>query len=246
MKTRLLSFLAVAAFVLPWTALPGPAHAGERVVVELFTSQGCSACPKADALMATIADDEDLIVLSWAVDIWDYRGWEDTLSIPLSSERHSWYNTLDGSNMVFTPQVFLDGQSAYVGSRKRKVRRAIEKHRSDDSMTVDIDFDTAAEGAIALTYSAPIPQTAGVRIVFFDDAKTVKVGDGENRGRTLTYTNIVRGAIDLPAGDNTVGHRVDLGSKYARNCDAFAVLVQDRETGKILGAAIQRLKQKSA
>lgn len=244
MKTRLRLFIA-ALSLSAWPLLPAAVQAGDAVVVELFTSQGCSACPAADTLVSKIADEDDLVVLSWAVNIWDYRGWEDTLSIPLSNERHSWYNKLDGSNMVYTPQVFIDGQSGYVGSRKRKVLRAIEQHRGDASVMVDIRFDTSDKNWVSLAYSQPLPDSADVRVVFFDDTKTVKIRDGENRGRTLTYTNIVRGALDLPRGADGLGHKVDLSTAYAKNCDAFAILVQDHETGKMLGAAVQRLKPKT-
>lgn len=234
------------AAALSLTAFAAPAFAEEAVVVELFTSQGCSACPPADALIADLAQRKGVIALSWSVNIWDYIGWEDTLAIPLSSERHAWYNRLGGSNMVYTPQIFIDGEAAYKGNRKNKVLNAIEERRGDASTMVDIAFDPQDTGWVSLVFSAPLPPSAQVRLVFFDDVHDVAIGAGENRGRTLTYTNIVRGSKTLTLQADEAAYRVDLGSKFAKNCDAFAVLVQDSETGKMLGAAVRRLKAKTA
>lgn len=241
MKTR---FTALIAALIGFSSLTS-AQAGEPVVVELFTSQGCSACPAADRLMQKIVDEPDVIALSWSVSIWDYIGWKDTLAIPLSNERHSWYNRLGGSNMVYTPQMFVDGEEAYVGSHKKKIRKAISAHRGDASMMVDVSFDASAKGWVNLDFSNIIPPGAQVRIVFFDDRKTINIGAGENSGRTLTYTNIVRGSQQLKLDRDSTMYRVDMSSAYAKNCDAFAVLVQDKVTGKMLGAAVRRLKDKN-
>jgi hypothetical protein len=242
MKARYAPLLALAFGLTSVSSAP----AGEPVVVELFTSQGCSACPAADKLMGKIANDADVIALSWSVSIWDYIGWEDTLAIPLSNERHSWYNRLGGSNIVYTPQIFIDGQEAFVGSHKRKINKAIDAHRGDASVMVGVAFDDSAQGWVTLDFSDAIPRSAHVRIVYFDDAKTVPIGAGENRGRTLTYTNIVRGSETLSVDEASTRYRVDMSSAYAKNCDAFAILVQDKSSGKMLGAAVRRLKDKAA
>lgn len=242
MKTFYAPLIALAFGLTPLSS----AQASEPVVVELFTSQGCSACPAADKLMRKIAKQPDVIALSWSVSIWDYIGWEDTLAIPLSNERHSWYNRLGGSTMVYTPQMFIDGQEAYVGSHKREISTAINAHRGDASMMVDVAFDDSAKGWVTLDFSQAIPTTAHVRIVYFDDAKKVQIGAGENRGRTLSYTNIVRGSQTLSVEQDSTRYRVDMSSAYAKNCDAFAILVQDTQSGKMLGAAVRRLKDKTA
>lgn len=243
LNTRPLAALFSLAVSL---SLHHAAQAEDTVVLELFTSQGCSACPAADKVIESLAKEDDIIALSWSVNIWDYIGWEDTLAIPLSNERHGWYNRLAGSNMVYTPQIFIDGEAAYVGSRKRKIKQAIEKRRGDASVSVDIAFDASTQGWVDLDFSNPLPDSAQVMIVYFDDAVTVNIGAGENRGRTLTYTNIVRGAKQLQPGADSTMYRVDMSSAFAKNCDAFAVLVQNKQTGKMLGAAVRRLQAETA
>ncbi|MEM7571057.1 MAG: DUF1223 domain-containing protein, partial [Pseudomonadota bacterium] len=112
---RPLRSLLVAALVSTLPAFSAAAE-GDVVVVELFTTQGCSSCPPVDALMEDVAQIDDVLVLSWAVSIWDYLGWEDTLSIAESNLRHRWYNkVLAGRNMVYTPQVFIDGEEPFRG-----------------------------------------------------------------------------------------------------------------------------------
>jgi len=237
---------SVYAFCASVACLVAPAIAGEEpVVVELFTSQGDSSSPAADKVLAQLAEIEDVIALSWSVSLWDYTGWKDTLAIPLSNERHAWYNRLSGTTMIYTPQVFVDGEKAHVGSHSDEISATIESHRGDASAMVDITFDTVQSGWVTLDFDQPPPQGADVRIIFFDDRKVVEVSAGENTGKTLTYTNVVRGAMTLNIDPTSATYRVDLSSVYAKNCDAFAVLIQDRHSAKMLGAAVRRLKDKT-
>ncbi|MEM9880476.1 MAG: DUF1223 domain-containing protein [Pseudomonadota bacterium] len=222
------------------------AAADKPVVVELFTSQGDSSCPAADAVLAGLAKQDNVIALTWSVSIWDYAGWRDTLAIPLSNTRHSQYNARAGSAMVYTPQVFIDGQNAHVGSHKTEIEAGIAQQRSDASMQLDIAFSALEPGWVDVRFSAPLPANAQAHVVFYDDVHDVDVSAGENSGRTLRYTNVVRGAMVLDADEKKAAFRVDLSSMFAQNCDAFAILVQDNSSGKIIGAATRRLRLKSS
>ena len=117
-------FLAAAGSVL--AAPRALAGAPERpVVIELFTSQGCSSCPRADALFAELCADPGVLALSYHVDYWDYLGWKDTLGSPEFSQRHYDYARARGDMNVYTPQMIVDGRSAVVGSNRTEVDRAI-------------------------------------------------------------------------------------------------------------------------
>ncbi|MEO0411432.1 MAG: DUF1223 domain-containing protein [Pseudomonadota bacterium] len=239
-------FLRALAASLLLAATPTlPAAAGEDVVVvELFTTQGCSSCPPVDALMQEVARQDNVLVLSWAVSIWDYLGWKDTLSIPESNLRHRWYNQMiSGRNMVYTPQVFIDGEAPFKGkNRKDGILSTVEKRRGDSSHMVDITLDDANPGQVDIALSEPLPQTTRIHVVYFDRSYTVAVGGGENNGRTITYTNVVRGTRHITPEPGVTAYSVDLGNMFAKNCDEFAVLVQDLSTGKMLAAARHRLK----
>lgn len=235
----------LGAVVSASLSLTLPASAGKDVVVvELFTTQGCSSCPPVDAFMADVAQNEDVLVLSWAVSIWDYLGWKDTLSIPESNVRHRWYNqVLAGRNMVYTPQVFIDGEAPFRGkNRKDSILKSIEKRRGDASHMVDITLDGANPGRVDIRVSEALPETSRVHIVYFDRSHTVAIGGGENTGRTITYTNVVRGTRHITPQEGVTDYSVDLGNMFAKNCDEFAVLVQDIQTGQMLAAARHQLK----
>src|SRR5665647_2500275 len=124
MNYRHITF-AAALICTSMTAAP-PASAGEpRAVIELFTSQGCSSCPAADKLAGELAHDPSLLVMSLAVDIWDYLGWKDTLALPGHTERQRAYANARGDREVYTPQVVVNGIVHVLGSDKAAIEKAI-------------------------------------------------------------------------------------------------------------------------
>src|ERR1700730_4980196 len=109
-----------------------PAEAGERpIVVELFTSQGCSSCPPADALLAGLASRPEVLALSFHVDYWDRLGWKDPASSPEAPQLHHRYAELLGTGTVYTPQIIVDGKWQAVGSDRGEVERALDAARRD-------------------------------------------------------------------------------------------------------------------
>src|SRR3982750_4509683 len=128
MKIAKITGLTVMFFSL----LQGTAMAAERpVVIELFTSQGCSSCPPADALLATMADDPSTLVLSYHVHYWDHLGWKDPFSSAENTQRQKNYDTLLGQSTIFTPQMIMDGHLSAVGSYPDRVTAAITDAKKD-------------------------------------------------------------------------------------------------------------------
>lgn len=173
------------------TLLPGWAVAGDKVVVvELYTSQGCSSCPPADALMRELAERDDLIALSLHVDYWDYMGWADSLAQPRHGKRQRKYALAMGEKMVYTPQIIVDGHTALIGSNTAEVRAAIEAAKVQDHV---IDLDARREGD-TLRLSARAAAALGsvdVFVVQYIPEIPVTIERGENAGRTIIYANTV-------------------------------------------------------
>lgn len=206
-----------------------PAVAAERpVVVELFTSQGCSSCPPADALLATLADRPEVLALAFHVDYWNRLGWVDPFSSAWATARQSAYAAQMGSNQVYTPQAVVDGGRDVVGSDREALDSAITEARSDPSVPLTL---TASGAALQVAVDPAAPADAVLWLVGFDDRHETPVRRGENAGRTLVDRNVVRSLTRLdgwsPGG--TIAAARPEG-------DRTAVLLQAAD-GRILGAA---------
>lgn len=175
------------------TAAATPALADNMVVVELFTSQGCSSCPPADALLGELAGRDDVIALALHVDYWDYIGWEDTFANPAFSQRQLYYGHAAGSTVVYTPQMVIGGVDHVIGNRAMEVADTITAHRASAN-PVDMDA-TATEGGwqVSATWvgegSAP---AMVVQVVTYSPLEQVEIGHGENAGLSAAYHNVVR------------------------------------------------------
>ena len=167
------------------------AASGQPTVVELFTSQGCSSCPPADALLGELKRTRpDLLVLDFHVDYWNGLGWSDPFSSPAATERQRHYADLLGSNQVYTPQMVIAGRLQAVGSDRDAVADAISTAQSQKSPPVVISTKHAGAD---LDIDVGAGQGAGdVLVVGFDDQHATSVGRGENSGRMLTEVNVVR------------------------------------------------------
>lgn len=238
----LISRLAVAAGLLA-VALPGGASAADGktppVVVELFTSQGCSSCPPADKLLQDLAKDASILALSLPVDYWDYLGWKDTLASPENSERQRLYSARRGDRSVYTPQIVINGGEHVVGGdeaavgaalgRATKMTASVTLHSTPDMLEVTID-GALPEGA----------KMATVYLLHVMPSKTVEVGRGENEGRQVTYVNVVK---RLEAVGMWSGGQMELKlpqhpmKKGGKRCAVIVQLEDDSGPGRIIGAA---------
>ena len=207
-----------------------PATAGPRHVVELFTSQGCSSCPPADAVLADLSRKSDLLALGFHVDYWDSLGWKDTLGAPAHSARQRAYAAARGDGQVYTPQAVVDGRGLTVGSNGK----AIDRMMLETPLPVAIDIAGDRVSVAGGTGSGSLWR------VDYTGAAKVPIGRGENSGRTVTYVNAVRGMtlIGQWSGNAATYPLGACGS--ARGSDACAVILQagdQRRPGPILGAA---------
>ncbi len=225
--------MRLAALVLILAAAaPVAARADRPVVVELFTSQGCSSCPPADDYLRSLAAAGDAVLpLAFHVTYWNQLGWSDPYSLEAGTARQRLYARLLGQRQIYTPQMVVDGRWQAVGSDRAAVGRLIREAAGEaDTVNVEarrdggdlrIDIAASATGARAL-----------VLLVGYDPEHRTAVGRGENGGRTLIEANIVR-SLDI-AGEwrgEKLGLQVPLGAGTR-----FAVLLQD-EDGRIIGAA---------
>jgi hypothetical protein len=241
---RLASASLVAVFLI---AGFGSARAAPRALLELFTSQGCSSCPSADELLGEYAKDPSVVALSLPIDIWDYLGWKDTLALPEHSARQRAYAEVRGDRQVYTPQMVVNGSVHVLGSDRAAIEHAIAAtDRNLATMSLPVLISAAAGDLSVTVKAAPGGRESGeVWLCPLVSAIAVAVGRGENRGRTLTYHNVVRGWRKLGdfAGTDTTWS-VPLSELESDEIDAAAVLVQSgtkQKPGIILGAALAPL-----
>jgi hypothetical protein len=231
-------FLAVG-HGLPGTGVAVGGQVERPVVVELFTSQGCSSCPPADALLGELAERPDVLALSLHVDYWDYIGWTDPFASPEMTARQRAYARARGERMVYTPQMIIDGTVDVVGSREGAVLAAITSAaRNQRGVAVDIDLETAR---VSVPEGAAPEGGADVWIVFFDDKHSSEIEAGENSGRKLTYHHVVREWRRLGTWTGTPFEAALGQDAVGPNAfDGCAIIVQARGAGPILGAAVMR------
>ena len=243
--------LWLAALVLASSAFAGAGQAAETGkpqadkplgVVELFTSQGCSSCPPADALFAELAAKEDLVALAYHVDYWDYLGWQDTLSRKENTERQNDYMRAFGSRSVYTPQAVINGRVHVNGASRGEVDGALARMaRGGEGMRVAIKVSKTSDRVMIDAGDAGSgPSDAHVVIVYFDPPQTIKIGEGENTGRKMTYWNAVTG-IQTAGMWHGKAQRYELPLSEISKKGGSAVLLQsvgkDGLPGPILGAA---------
>jgi hypothetical protein len=240
MRSRILPLAAVVAFAVAPT---GVAAGDAKTVVELFTSQGCSSCPPADAYLGELAGRDDLIALSFHVDYWNYIGWNDPFSSRQWSIRQRAYGDTLKRRYVYTPQMVVDGAAESVGSERERVealiadalgRRKIEveiSHPTRDNIRVRVPADSG--------YSGP---AATVWLAFYDHTRDTAIAAGENNGVTLTNTNIVRSMARI--GDwrgSAMEWTLPVEAVGGQGRDGCAIIVQTGGNGRIIGAVAMTL-----
>jgi hypothetical protein len=226
--------MRIACLALLLAALPaGPTMAqGSPVVVELFTSQGCSSCPPADAFLTDLAKQaKGVLPLAFHVTYWDSLGWKDPYSLDAATARQRDYARSLNQGGVYTPQMVVDGALGFVGSDRAQGLEAIARAARDRPGPVPMVF--ARDGQSLVVSIGTGSGTARVLLVGFDLAHETHIGRGENGGRTLLESNIVRSLT--PIGVWT-GAAVTLRPSLPGG-EAFAVLLQS-EDGRIIAAAI--------
>jgi hypothetical protein len=205
------------------------------VVVELFTSQGCNACIKANALIADLAGRKDVLALTFPVDYWDYLGWKDTFAKPDFSARQRAYMKAAGQREVFTPQVVVDGAPQGDRSAVDKAPDLIQAALKAEPPEPDIQL---SHGQVAIGSGRAPQGGADVWLVrYLAQPQETEVKDGENRGVTVVYRNVAVGLQRLGTWSGRPRTYTLPKLPAARDGDQkLALLLQDRGTGHILGA----------
>jgi len=220
--------------------LPGMAAAAavaRPLVVELFTSQGCSSCPPADALLGELAARKDILPLAFHVNYWDDLGWRDRFELPQAVQRQSWYARRLGRSSVYTPQLVIDGREDLPGGDRAALERVLAGSRSGVPVHITAQGD---ELAIDLEAVAGLGGGEVLLLSYLPEALTA-IGRGENSGRTLKEFNIVRSITTLGSWQGRAASWRVKRSSLPADAACVAVLVQEPEAGFILGAERLRL-----
>jgi len=230
MKSLFIRLLTAGLIAMPGTA---SAQSGP-VVVELFTSQGCSSCPPADDYLAGLADRKDVLALAFHVDYWDRLGWKDTFATPEYTARQYAYGRTFKNRSVWTPQFVVGGVAYSRGSFRNEVASQIE---SLSRKPADVNLSAVSQGG-KISISAE-PLVSGlpkmiVSLVGYAVEETVQIKRGENAGRTISYRNTVRSWSDVGRWDGRTSAQLSVS---APGEPPFAVIIQAEENGPIVASA---------
>lgn len=220
----------------------GLAVAGDRpvVVVELFTSQGCSSCPPADAFLGELSRQDDVLPLAMHVDYWDYIGWKDTFARPEHTKRQKAYAYGFGTKSIYTPQMVIGGVDQAVGSHVMKVMEILHHHQMAVGR-VSLSTHKGENGRIvrvANISKLPLPQPLIAQIVHFTPKATVAVKRGENAGRSITSTNIVTNIQAFGKWDGKGEIEFTLPNPVAPDGQSAAILLQATRMGDYPGEIV--------
>ncbi|MEO1291650.1 MAG: DUF1223 domain-containing protein [Pseudomonadota bacterium] len=228
--------MTVAAGALSLFGLAADPVTASPVLVELYTSQGCSSCPPADALLAEMVEQDDVIALTLNVDYWDYLGWRDKLAKPEHTARQRAYQKAWMARSIYTPQIVVQGETGVIGSRRGEVFAAINRHAARPAQaavslaanggTLNIGIEPLAEG---------VEGPASVWLVSYTGPHVVPIGRGENAGRQVTYHNVSRSIDRIAEWDCRTP--VSLTAEIDPAVKGYAVIVQKDRVGPVLAAA---------
>lgn len=225
----------IAGLMIGLLGMAAPVAADDHpVVVELFTSQGCSSCPPADALLRELATRSDVIALALHVDYWDYIGWKDKFASPAFTERQKAYARAAGHRTIFTPQMIVAGTDHVVGNKPMRLAELIAAH-SDQPVPVRIEMIRAGDNVVIRAEAVTdVPGGMVVQIARYLPTETVEILRGENAGKTISYANIVTEWHVLGRWNGAAPLEM---TAPAPGPEPVVALVQAPRNGPILGAA---------
>lgn len=221
-------FGLTAGFAAPLAAEQRP------VVVELYTSQGCSSCPPADAMLSELSSRDDVILIALHVDYWDYIGWKDEFGHPDYAKRQRAYASRAGRRSIYTPEMIVNGKTDIVGAKPMALADAISEHKTAvPRMTLEAVRDG---GGLRVTGGIPTDGAGPMEVHVLQVApvQSTKITKGENRGKTIEYSNIAHDWRVVGTWDGT--SPLDLSVDVVGD-DRVVVLVQEADAGVIVAAA---------
>ncbi|MDE0968545.1 MAG: DUF1223 domain-containing protein [Octadecabacter sp.] len=212
-----------------------PVMADGPVVVELFTSQGCSSCPAADKMLQTLAMRSDVIALALHVDYWDYIGWADSFADPDHTVRQQRYAYVVGASTIYTPQMIVGGVDHVIGAKPMDVANLIQAHTANSTGTQIRLQRTGDQLQITGVTSRALRSGTVVQVIRYSPQETVDIHHGENAGKSLTYANIVTewSSIGEWNGDGDLNMTVNTSGK-----EPLVVIVQEPGPGAIRASAV--------
>ncbi|WP_206742045.1 DUF1223 domain-containing protein [Erythrobacter longus] len=209
----------------------------EPVLIELFTSQGCSSCPPADRLAKRLDQEEGIVVISRPVTYWDYLGWKDSLASEANTDLQRAYaqRGLSGYNGVYTPQLVVAGQLGEVGSREDAIRSKIARAGAKVDAAIRVRGSDARGFGIGL--AGKTRRQAELVLVGVDAGAEVAIGRGENRGRSIAYTNVLKGERRLAVWEGgEASHALAKGALNIDGADRYALVLREVNAGPVLAA----------
>lgn len=226
-------FIVLVALCIPLAATARP------TVIELYTSQGCSSCPPAEAYVHQLAQNPNLLTLSFHVHYFDYLGWKDPFASIANTERQKQYTSALGIGSVYTPQIIVDGENAVVGSDERAVTAAIKKAQMHQG-EIPVSITPQADGNLRISIGdgAQGGQVSAGLVAWemhFIRGGYTAVQSGENSGETLVSTNNVIRSVPMTL---TIGQQNDFLLPTNFPEDGVAVIVQKQPIGPVVGAAV--------
>jgi len=210
------------------------ARAGDKpVLIELYTSQGCSSCPAADAILAGLAGRDDVIALALHVDYWDYIGWPDTFAKPAFTERQKAYARATGAHTIYTPQMIVGGSEQLIGAQPGELVETLAREfQRPDAVTLDL-VRNGGDLVIRAEATGKLAEPAVVQVVRYIPEQTVDIEHGENAGRHIEYHNIVTDWDVLGSWDGSAP--LDLTVPLSGD-QPVVVVVQEAGPGRVLAA----------
>ncbi|MGB7263586.1 MAG: DUF1223 domain-containing protein [Albidovulum sp.] len=208
-------------------------QADSPVVVELYTSQGCSSCPPADEVLSKLAKRDDVIALGLHVDYWDYIGWKDAFADPAYSKRQRAYARVAGARTVYTPQMIVGGMDHMIGSRPAQVEKLIRRYTAKPA-TVALKLTRTGDRLLVNAQAiGNVPKGSLVQLVRYEPSSRVEIRRGENAGRSIDYANIVTSWKSVGEWDG--GSDLSLDVK-ADGAAPLVIIIQEPGPGAILAA----------
>jgi hypothetical protein len=259
-RSVVLLFLVIATTLMQ-TSLAQTAPSSP-VLVELFTSEGCSSCPPADALLQQLDQSQaipgaQLIVLSEHVDYWDHDGWKDPHSSHSLTDRQSVYADHLGLRTVYTPQMVVDGAAEFLGSNGPSAKQAIEKARDLEKIPVRISGVSRESPGLLQAHveTAPLPESsrarkADVYVVLALNHAESQVAGGENKGRRISHVAVVQSLTKVGSVDKGKNFAQDVRIKLDSGTDStnlrLVAFMQEQGQGRVLGATLQRVEKQAS
>jgi hypothetical protein len=227
----------LVALLLATMATRADAGTATPVVVELFTSQGCSSCPPADALLGELARRPNVVALAYHVDYWDDLGWKDRFAIPQSGQRQQGYARRLSSSGAFTPQAVISGDTSVVGSNRAAIDRALAEPR--DALAVVL---SRADANLQIDLPERWREPMDLYVISYLSEATTPIGRGENARRSLKEFNIVRSFVRVGRWDGTPRRMTVPLASLPADATAVAAVLQRPNQGAIAGAATLALR----